>query len=435
VIIDFTVTNFRSFKAAQSLSFIASNYDKSLPDNFVDPGLPGELADVRLLKGVAIYGANAAGKSNVLLAFNFLWHLIEGSATSLNEGDPINVEPFSLDPATPNEPTEFVLRFVLDKVRYHFALVLNSKRILFESLSSFPKGREQGWYSRTWDDKKRTYDWEPARPAEYKRALHRVESTRQNALYLSTAVNLADEQLRPLYLWFKNYWKMLRLESPSSALSNRYTAKKMLGSASSKKTLTSLLRHADIGVLSASISEIEPVRQKFPDDFPEEFAKEYMTQKRLKISLGHRGTKGREYPLDWRQQSFGTRKFFALVGPWLDIIESGQFAAIDELDSSMHPSMVAELLKLVFSKKNEKAQILFSTHNPLLLDLTLIRRDQVWFADKDEEGATHLYALNDYKPRKKESLVRGYMAGRYGAVPFIPDGLLGPDEADGSHAE
>jgi uncharacterized protein len=95
----------------------------------------------------------------------------------------------------------------------------------------------------------------------------------------------------------------------------------------------------------------------------------------------------------------------------------------------MHPSMATALLRLVFSKEHNPngAQLLFTTHNPLLLDPTLIRRDQVWFADKDDEGSTHLYPLTDYKPRKGESLARGYLSGRYGAVPFIPSGLLGKE--------
>ena len=93
----------------------------------------------------------------------------------------------------------------------------------------------------------------------------------------------------------------------------------------------------------------------------------------------------------------------------------------------MHPLMVRELLRLFFSEKeNPKgAQILFTTHNPLLLDATLLRRDQVWFTDKDESGESHLYPLTDYSPRRGESLVRGYLSGRYGAVPFVPAGLLG----------
>jgi len=110
---------------------------------------------------------------------------------------------------------------------------------------------------------------------------------------------------------------------------------------------------------------------------------------------------------------------------------------IDELDTSMHPSMVFELLKLVFSEKHNPkgAQIVFTTHNPLLLDPTLIRRDQVWFADKKKTtGESFLYPLTDYKPRKGESLVRGYLSGRYGAVPFISDGLLAGEENGGVNA-
>ena len=113
------------------------------------------------------------------------------------------------------------------------------------------------------------------------------------------------------------------------------------------------------------------------------------------------------------------------------MLENGYVVGVDEIESSMHPSMVVELLRLIFDSSTNAhgAQCLFTTHNPLLLDPTLLRRDQVWFADKDEEGATHLYPLTEYKPRKGESLTRGYMAGRYGAVPFIPEGLLGKEEA------
>jgi len=126
-------------------------------------------------------------------------------------------------------------------------------------------------------------------------------------------------------------------------------------------------------------------------------------------------------------ESAGTHRLFALAGPWLDILENGYTVCIDELETSMHPLMVIALLRLLFCEKNNPkgAQIIFTTHNPLLLDSTLIRRDQVWFSDKDDCGISHLYPLSDYTPRKGESLVRGYLAGRYGAVPFIPKGLLG----------
>jgi len=141
--------------------------------------------------------------------------------------------------------------------------------------------------------------------------------------------------------------------------------------------------------------------------------------------LTHRGSGAAELMLPWRSESAGTRRMFGLAGPWLDILSKGHKVCVDELESSMHPLMVRELLRLFFSATENPhgAQILFTTHNPLLLDATLLRRDQVWFTDKDAEGEAHLYPLTDYQPRKGESLVRGYLSGRYGAVPFIPTRL------------
>ena len=147
----------------------------------------------------------------------------------------------------------------------------------------------------------------------------------------------------------------------------------------------------------------------------------------LEPQFTHRGPNAAEIPLPWASESAGTQRFFSLAGPWLDILSKGSTVCIDELETSMHPLMVRELLRLFFSaNENPKgAQILFTTHNPLLLDATLLRRDQVWFTDKEENGETHLYPLTDYSPRKGESLVRGYLSGRYGAVPFVPTGLMG----------
>jgi len=222
---------------------------------------------------------------------------------------------------------------------------------------------------------------------------------------------------------------MLRLNEDFPLLSPNFTAKQVMNDAKKRAQLTRLLQHADLGILSAKASERQLTHSDLPDDMPDEIVKQLIDKKHLKISLGHRGSEGKEYALEWEDESSGTQKFFALVGPWLDILENGYIAGLDEIESSMHPLMVQALLKLVFSDKtnSQGAQLIFTTHNPLLLDTGLIRRDQVWFADKCDEGCTYLYPLTDYKPRKKESLVRGYMAGRYGAVPFIPSGLLGEE--------
>ena len=167
--------------------------------------------------------------------------------------------------------------------------------------------------------------------------------------------------------------------------------------------------------------------QTFSQEVQEQLRKEMWQRP----ELTHRSQAGTEVALPWDRESTGTHRFFALVGPWLDILEKGITVCIDELETSLHPLLVRELLRLLFSSKENAsgAQLLFTTHNPLLLDATLLRRDQVWFTDKDDQGEGHLYPLTDYQPRKEESLVRGYLSGRYGAVPFLPDGLLGAPEA------
>lgn len=427
MIIDFSAKNFRSYKAEQRISFVASNYDKDLPENLIDPQLPG-LENLKLLKGLAIYGANAAGKTNTLLALRFLSHMVEDSATDLDAGDPTGVEPFLLDSGSSDEPTEFTLRFVVEGVRYHLALVLNAKRILFEALSAFPKGYEQVWYEREWNDDTETYDWRPDRPTGFKRDTKIMEFTRDNALFLSTAVKWNNKDLEPIYRWFKQRLRFLRLNS-EMPLHPGFTAKMLNKDANSRALIFQLLRHADFGLLSAEAKERDWKREELPDDMPDELVEKILKSKNLEIQMGHRGAGGKEFALPWEDQSSGTQKFFSLAGPWLDILANGYVAELDEIESSMHPSMVTALLRLVFSEKFNPhgAQLLFTTHNPLLLDPTLMRRDQIWFVDKDDEGASHLYPLTDYKPRKGESLARGYLSGRYGAVPFIPSGLLGKE--------
>lgn len=432
MIIDFSIKNFRSFREEQRISFVASNYDKDLPGNVIDPALPG-LEGVKLLKAIAIYGANAAGKSNVLTAMMFLDHFIENSATDLDEGDPTGVEPFVLCPESPKQPSEFGLRFVVDGVRYHFALVLNHEQVLFESLSAFPEGVERVWYERSWNEETEAYDWSPQRPTGFKRDPQLVGYTRKNALFLSTAAKWNNEQLAPIYRWFKQKLQFLRLNADFPALSPSFTADFMMKGPNERNQIVQLLRHGDFGILSANSKVHEIRREELPANIPDKVAAELLKKKRLEVVMGHRGVEGKEYPLPWDEESSGTQKLFSLAGPWLDILQNGRVAALDEIESSMHPAMVVALLRLLFDPEQNpnNAQIVFTTHNPLLLDPTLLRRDQVWFADKDDEGATHLYPLSDYKPRKGESLVRGYLSGRYGAVPFIPNGLLAKEVVDG----
>jgi len=435
VIIDFSVGNFRSFREEQRLSFIASNYDKDLPGNLVDLKLPG-LNGVKLLKAVGLYGANGSGKTNLLRALRFLGWFVENSATVLDEGDETGVEPFRLSSETPDQPGEFVLRFVVAGVRFHFALIVNRRQVLYESLSAFPEGVERVWYERAWNDERGEYEWSPKRPVSFKREAKIVSFTRRNALFLSTAAKWNNRQIAPVYRWFKQHLRFLGLNSAYPTRSPDFTTEFMRRGPKEHDQIVRLLRHGDLGIRAARTCERELNRDDLPPGFPDDDIAEKILKdrelKRLEVAFSHQGVGG-AHSLSWAEESSGTQTLFALAGPWLDILENGWVAGVDEIESSMHPAMVVELLKLVFDPdlNRNNAQILFTTQNPLLLDQTLLRRDQIWFTDKDDEGGTHLYPLTDYKPRKGESLIRGYLVGRYGAVPFIPRGLLGKENSDG----
>ncbi|MEI6396123.1 MAG: ATP-binding protein [Verrucomicrobiota bacterium] len=426
MLIEFRVRNFKSFRDEQVLSLVASNYDKELPGNLIEPPLPG-LKDTRLLKGAGLYGANASGKSNLLTALFTMQDLVRESADAKPEA-PLSVEPFALAEEAASAPVILDVTFMSAGTRYEYAIALSVERVLAERLTAYPEGKAQLWYDRIWNPNTRTYDWTPDRSAYYQRDAKRVEFTRPNALYLSTAVKLNDEQLAPVYAWFTKQVHFLNLAA-DGGIDAGFTASMLKDRSPLAKKVVELLRHADLGVCGAQAVERAWAREDFPEDMPREMVEEIKKSKRLEISLMHRGVAETTLELPWKAESAGTRRFFGLAGPWLDVLTNGHLVCIDELDTSMHPSMVFELLKLVFgAEHNPKgAQIVFTTHNPILLDPTLMRRDQVWFTHKKQTGESFLYPLTDYKPRKGESLVRGYMSGRYGAVPFIPHGLMDSD--------
>jgi AAA15 family ATPase/GTPase len=207
-----------------------------------------------------------------------------------------------------------------------------------------------------------------------------------------------------------------------------------------KRSLEQLLRTADLGLVGVEAREMKLELEGMPKvlaSLEKEIGEEIFPRKVWQVNFKHEGKGHAVIPLDMNHESAGTCRFFNLLGPWLELIKCGDVVCVDELDTSLHPTLVAELLRFLFhaTQNGPGAQVLFTTHNPLLLDMQILRRDQIWLADKDKEGASFLYPLTDYKPRADESLIRGYLSGRYGAVPFIPQGLAGEKAAtDGNEA-
>jgi hypothetical protein len=439
MLIEFKVANYRSIRAEQTLSMVASNYSDELPQNLIScdhvPGLKG----TKLVKAVALYGANASGKSNIVAALRFFAEFVRDSATKLQPGAPTGAQPFKLDPACLTEPSKFEITAVINGIRTLYGIEMTRERVTSEYLVAYPKGRPQVWFERDWDEGKGKYVWsKSSEHFKHDTALHK--KTRENAAFVSVAAQFEDRKARGIWDWFQNAFQFVH------ALESRRKAAESLGRDQLRTCLIEALSVADLGITDAlrekSKADLDPKEnakvQKFREHFnramkellgdANSFMKEMEREEALPtLRLVHR-SKGGAIPMDFDfEESTGTRRFLALLCDSFQDLNHDRVMIVDELEESLHPLLVRNFVAR-FAEDREQAktaisQLLFTTHNPLLLDQTLLRRDQIWFTEKDQEGATRLYPLTDFKPRKDESLVKGYLAGRYGGIPFIPEGM------------
>jgi uncharacterized protein len=422
MLIEFKVANFHSIRETQALSLVASNADKELRSCIIERDLPG-LQGTRFLRGAAIYGANASGKSNVMMAVQFLADFVAYSATRIEPGALIDVEAFKLDGQSQGRPTVFEITFVVEKVRYVFGCSVLPERVVEEYLVAYPKGVPQHWYRRKYVSKKvGHYEWSVT-AANFKRDTALEEKTRDNGLFLSVAAQFNHPQLERVASWFRKNLRSLRL-SVEGGLGPSFTAG-LVGDPERRRRILSILRSADLAIVDAK------VRKKDLDPEVRRVIKAALNKDDIKlppaydIRLTRLSEDGKPVDLTFGSESAGTRRLFALAGPWIDILENGYTVFIDEIEASLHPTLVRELLKLVLCSESNKhgAQVVFTTHNTALLDNTLLRRDQIWFTEKGPAGDTVLYPLSDFSPRKGEALAKGYLAGRYGAIPLLQGGL------------
>jgi|688.fasta_scaffold213217_2 AAA15 family ATPase/GTPase len=427
MLLDFQVSNYRSFRAPARLNLTASNYDRSsLPGNLITPKLPGITKD-KFLRGAAIYGANASGKSNLIRAI-FELQLLVRRSHAFELGSRLPFDPFQMDAHSRENPTLYSIRFVAEGVRYHYRVAFNPERILEESLSAFPKGQEQLWFHRQWDAEEAEEVYSPKESEYFALRKSDVESTKQNSLFLSTAANLNHPKLAPVYSWFRDKLSVLNLGHESDHLDFSRTLARLK---TDKSKLIRFLKNADLGIGDVTVEE-KPLPPSILKTFPPELRKREPQEVNVKMLHSGEGGTGSFLTLD--EESSGTKRYFDLIGPWLDLIENGQVLFLDELETSLHPLLTRELVRLVMDPEinTKNAQIIFATHDPLLLDTTLLRRDQIWLTEKTREGDSILYALNEYEtpPSKRESLVRGYLSGRYGGIPYLPETLFAPSNSE-----
>ncbi|MGB2833485.1 MAG: AAA family ATPase [Methylotenera sp.] len=421
MLIEFKVTNFRSIKETQTLSMVAGNAvkDKELDYNTFETGIANL---PKLVRSSVIYGPNASGKSNLIAALAFVESMVRESAREAQVGEPIEIAPFRLDAATREQDTEFEIHFIAESVRYQYGFTLNAQRITSEWLIAYPLGKPQNWFERQYDEDSEKYAYKFSELFdEGKSRQERANYTIANNLYLSVAVQKNSQKLLPVFTWFQ---KKLNYILSMNHLGDGRTSR-LCQAAEGKAKVLAFMNSAGILVKDLFVERKLFTLEDLPSDFPDEFK-----QKILKDMEGHVSFETKFLyqsnddqsliPFDLDDESDGTKALFSFAARWLDSLETDAVLFVDEIDTSLHPLLVHHLIKLLHASKS-RAQLVFTTHDTTLLSQNIMRRDQVWFVEKDQQQSTQLYSLADFSPRKNEALEKGYLSGRYGATPFLSE--------------
>ena len=415
MLLSFRFSNFRSFRDEQELSLIAGIN----PDGREVFSIPGIKESV--LPACAIYGANASGKSNLLKALRYVENAV---LNSHRHWEPEGTIPLQIFKGTSAEKeAAFSIDFVVGEVRFQFGFKANGTEIAEESLYSYPNGRRQVLYSRTGPGPA-TISAGRALSGDNKTI---AALTRKNSLFLSAAAQNNHEMLLPVYGWFQKSVHFVLGQEHSGALQTA----RMCRNEDRRREVSDLMTFADLGIVSLQLEKTQAdVNEKFRSafdaflnvlEFPQDERARLATREdNDRVRLVHR--LGDDLvPFDLDDESQGTIAYFSTLGPVLRALDRGSVLVVDELDSSLHPSLTAFLVRLFGDKTSnpKSAQLIFNTHDTQLLADGILGRDQIWFTDKDRQGASRLYPLTDFKPRSEEDFQKRYLQGRFGAIPFI----------------
>lgn len=390
MLLQFSITNHRSIKETAIISMKAAA-DKTMKEVLISPDGKKELVPV-----IAIYGANAAGKSNVIHALLLMREMVCGSYAKPLKGAELPYEPFAfVDGQT--EPTTFEIIYYYESIKYAYGFSFDKDRIISEYLYHWPNGREALVFSREKDE----YEFRES----IQEQLTLAGRTSENRLYLTSSNEWNCAQTEKAYLWFQKNLRGLI----ATGVSNESTIDAIRKGGDGKQRILKEMMLADLGICNVKL---------------------YGTKEKPIISTVHQLTddsgEKKQYTLLLGQESVGTQRFFSRIGLWMDALNSGAVLVVDEIEASMHPLLTRHLIEMIQDQTTNQnhAQLIFTTHDTGLLDLKLLRRDQIWFAEKDEKTMqTDIYALTEFSPRKEENIARGYLQGRYGAIPFIGGGI------------
>ncbi len=397
----FRVGNYLSFRH-NPLFYMRACKDKEHPEAVAELGANG-----RLLKACVVIGANASGKSNFMNAMRFMVNYVLNShLKQLNQVTGRTA--FKFGPETLGMPSTFEVVFVQGRVKYEYGFALNDTEVTDEYLYHYPHGRKALIFERSHINKYRF-------TTDVDLQSNLKDRNTANKLYLSTAANWNYEKVIPVFKWFSS-WKFIDQsifgqaseESAEKLRDGEYRNKisKMMKAVDSSISSLQLTegRTGFGGTLTGVYDHIEVVHHVVAEDGKENV-----------------------YTLNMAEESRGTRAYFDLIGLVYNTLDSGGILVADDMDAHFHPLLTRKIVALFNSDQHNprNAQLIFTTKNTNLLDLSLLRRDQVWFSEKwDPESITDVYPLIEYSVRKDMSLEKCYLQGRFGGVPQFPNEML-----------
>lgn len=429
MLVQFSVSNYRSIGEEITLSMVGANLvsqDKGVDENNVFSA--GD--DLRLLKSAVIYGANASGKSNIVRAIRFMSETVLDSSRESQAEDPIKVEPFRFSRELAEQPSSFECIFLLGGVEYRYGFEVTREEVVGEWLFHRPAAREVRLFLREHQSIKSSREFKEGKGLESR--------TRKNALFLSVVAQFNGPIASAVLAWFSN----LNVISGLNDNEYREYTTQTFANGLYREQIKELLGALDLGIDDFLVEESSFNEDSIPAELPPELREVFIRYGSAPnvVRTVHRRfdpETGREvsqiFDLD-EHESEGTRKMFALAGPLVDTLTHGDVLVIDEFDARIHPLVCRELLKIFNSNKQnpDGAQLIICTHDTNLLSNKLLRRDQIWFAEKDPQSATKLVSLAEYKVRNDASYESDYIRGKYGAIPFLGDlsRLFGDAQAD-----
>lgn len=419
VLVNFSVENYRSIKDIATLSLESNPAIKEHEENIVSSGIDNIKA---IHKALAMYGVNGAGKSNVFQAILAMQNFVLNSHLN-SVGDLIDYDPFLLDKSSANSPSVFKIEFILDGIKYDYEYSVRPERIIYEKLVAYPNQIRQIWFERKYSVRKKDYIWKFGPNFKGEKDSIKIR-TLENTLFFSKAINENHELIRPLRTFFlKHIYVSQGSESSGHTL-------QLMQSPAGKEIVLKFLRDAKL-----EIDDIVLEPKELPEDdlfglIPDELKDKIKSLPSMKFTPKsvHRIPNTDKYvSFDFHQQeSLGTQKIFQLAGIILRTIKHGGVLFIDEIENNLHLSLIDFIINLFLDTETNvnKAQLIFSTHNPTILEESKIRRDQLLFVIKDEQKSSMLYNLSriakvDGFPetfksiRKSQNLLKGYLEGKF----------------------